>query len=720
MKTIFFRILEAVDKAPALLAAIGEPAKAMGRQRFEVQTASFAAVPSSPFAYWVSEKLRQLFVDFPAFESDGRVARQGGVTGDDFRWLRIWLETDPRQGLSRHVPIAKGGSFSPFYADLALQASWDSSRDTFWAFTGLPHRPSLKPASFNFYFRPGLTWPLRTNGLSVRALPAGCIFSHKGPSVFIEGDDGDDLLALAAVTNSKAFALLVSLQLARTELAQSYEVGLIQRTPIPKLNPVDRSRLSGFARRAWSLKRSLDTCTETSRAFVQPALLQVEGQTLVARANAWRERIRAADAELGAIRNEIDELCLELYGISEAELRAITDGLGAAAAPGELAGVNSVSDPELDDEDDSGSGVEPVDLATELVAWAVGVALGRFDVRIATGARSIPAEPSPFDRLPVCSPAMLTDENGRPEADAPKGYPVTFPENGILVDDAGHVRDLVAAVREVFEGVFKASADSWWNDVEALLDPKDRNLRAWLSSNFFGHHLKKHSKNRRKAPIVWQLAVPSGRYSVWLYVHRLNRDSFIQIQNDFVAPKLAHEERQLTSLLQGAGAAPSANERKEIETQEAFVAELRELLEEVARVAPLWHPTFDDGVAITMAPLWRLVPQHKPWQKELKSRWNELAAGKHDWSLQAMHLWPERVVPKCTTDRSLAIAHGLEDVFWFQENSGKWKAYEKPAQSIVEVIRDRASTVTKGALKALLGAPERASIPKRGRRTKAA
>ena len=65
-----------------------------------------------------------------------------------------------------------------------------------------------------------------------------------------------------------------------------------------------------------------------------------------------------------------------------------------------------------------------------------------------------------------------------------------------------------------------------------------------------------------------------------------------------------------------------------------------------------------------MAPLWRLVPQHKPWQKELKSKWDELAAGKYDWAHLAMHLWPERVVPKCATDRSLAIAHGLEDVFW--------------------------------------------------------
>jgi hypothetical protein len=718
MKTIFLRVLEAEDKASALRAAIDNPAEATGRQRFEVETASFAAVPSSPFAYWVSERLRQLFVDLPAFESEGRVARQGGVTGDDFRWLRIWLETNPYKDMGRHVPIAKGGSFSPFYADLSLQASWDPARDTFWSFTGLPHRPSLKPASFGFYFRPGLTWPLRTNGLSVRVLPPGCIFSHKGPSVFLDGDDGDNLLAFAAITNSQAFALLVSLQLARTELAQSYEVGLIQRTPIPKMKPADRSTLSALARRAWTLKRSLDTSTETSHAFVLPALLQVKGQTLVARAEAWRERVRTIDAEVVAVGKEIDAFCLDLYGISDSELRAVTESLGSAAVAREdLPVANPVAD---DDEEESKSAVETVDLAVELVSWAVGVTLGRFDIRLATDARLMPSEPEPFDPLPLCSPAMLAGENSLPTVGAPAGYPVALSENGILVDDAGHARDLTAAVHEVFKNVFKATADIWWNDVEAILSQKDHDLGVWLSENFFAHHLKKHSKSRRKAPIVWQLAVPSGRYSVWLYAHRLNRDSFIQLQNDLVAPKLAHEERQLTNLLQSAGATPSSSAQKEIEAQEGFVAELRELLDEVVRVAPLWHPTLDDGVVLTMAPLWRLVPQHKPWQKELKSRWNELVAGKHDWAHVAMHLWPERVVQKCATDRGLAIAHGLEDVFWFQDSSGKWKAYDEPQQSVAEVIRGRASTVTKAALKALLEAPAATGGAKRTRKSRAA
>ena len=354
-----------------------------------------------------------------------------------------------------------------------------------------------------------------------------------------------------------------------------------------------------------------------------------------------------------------------------------------------------------------------------MVAWAVGVAFGRFDVRLGTGAIPLPATPGPFDPLPVCSPAMLTGDGGFPVANAPTGYPVAFPEDGILVDDSGQARDLTTAVRLVLEEVFKADVDAWWEDLGTLLDPKDRELRTWLKSNLFGHHLKSYSKSRRKAPILWQLGVPSGRYSVWLYLHRLTSDSFFQIQNDVVTPKLAHEERQLTGLIQGADSNPSAKERKEIAEREVFVEELRSLLDEVKRVAPLWNPALDDGVVLTMAPLWRLVPQHKPWQKELKSKWDELAAGKYDWSHAAMHLWPERVIPKCATDRSLAIAHGLEDVFWMQDD-GKWKPRRSPTRQIEDLVRERTSAAVKAALKSLLEAPVANTNGGRGRRRRAA
>src|SRR5207247_9531976 len=100
--------------------------------------------------------------------------------------------------------------------------------------------------------------------------------------------------------------------------------------------------------------------------------------------------------------------------------------------------------------------------------------------------------------------------------------------------------------------------------------------------------------------------------------------------------------------------------------------------------------------------LWRLGPQHKAWQKELKSKWDELAAGKYVWAHIAMHLWPERVVPKCATDRSLAIAHELEDVFWKESANGKWTRRPIPTKSVEKLVRERTSPAVKAALNSLL------------------
>jgi len=172
---------------------------------------------------------------------------------------------------------------------------------------------------------------------------------------------------------------------------------------------------------------------------------------------------------------------------------------------------------------------------------------------------------------------------------------------------------------------------------------------------------------------------------VWLYIHAFSKDTLFRVQNDYVAPKLAHEERRFESLTSELRDGATAAQRKTLAAQGAVVDELRAFLDEVKRIAPLWKPNLDDGVIINFAPLWRLVPQNKAWQKELKSTCDALADGKYDWAHLAMHLWPERVVPKCAKDLSLAIAHRLDDVFWVQGSDSKWTARKKPTTSVGEL-----------------------------------
>jgi hypothetical protein len=349
----------------------------------------------------------------------------------------------------------------------------------------------------------------------------------------------------------------------------------------------DKVEFAQLATRAWATKRSLDTRNEISHAFSKPALLQMSADSLSERSREWSERVDHTQTEISEIQTQIDEKCFELYEIDEAGRRAITEGFGPPQPDSESESLDTDSVGEEENEE-SEANDDAATLAAELVSWAVGVAFGRFDIYSAT--KSVQPLSRPFDPLPESPPAALVANDKLPLTKPYDGYPIAFPEDGILVDDPGHPRDLTSALRGVFDEVFAAMADAWWSDVGSLLDPKGRQLKAWLTTGLFEYHLKLHSKSRRKAPIVWQLAVPSGRFSIWLYAHRVGRDSFIHIQNDVMAPKISHEERQLAALVQSAGAHPNASARKEIDDQESLVEELREMLAEVRRVAPMWKP----------------------------------------------------------------------------------------------------------------------------------
>lgn len=664
--TVFIRVIEhAVDEKPtALLGAVRDvrgTSKAVGV--FERDPEGFTAVPGAPFAYWISATIREVFGRLERLETNGRTVKQGLATRDDFRFVRAWweLRTAPASRERRWPLFAKGGSFSSFYSDVALAVRWDDEAQASYAERTSNFNVLLTSSREEYLYRAGLTWPRRTNGLSFRALPQGCVFADKGPVVFVDADKPSALGALAAVLNSKPFGYLMAVQLARTELAQSYEVGLVQQTPVPLLENEDGARLASLARRAWSLKRSLDTTNETSHAFILPSGLNERVTGFDRSAN---------ERDLESIDQQIDDVAFKLYGIG-LEDRTDIDASFKRARSGSVA--------KDDDEGDCGEGETLVSAdADALNSWLVGVAFGRFDPRLATTERAVPPEPEPFDALPSRSPGMYPD--GEEPADRPD----------ILVDDKGHPNDLEARSRAVAERVYV--------DVP-------ENLRSWLATEFLPLHIKMYSKSRRKAPIYWQLATPSASYSVWLYIHAFTKDTLFRVQNDYAAPKLAHEERRLESLGSQLRDGATAAQRKGLAVQEALVEELRAFLEEVKRVAPLWNPTLDDGVIINFAPLWRLVPQNRSWQKEVKSTWDALCRGEYDWAHLAMHLWPERVVPKCAKDRSLAIAHGIEDVFWVDGADGKWSARKSPTRPIEELVRERTSPAVKAALKSLLEAP---------------
>jgi len=161
----------------------------------------------------------------------------------------------------------------------------------------------------------------------------------------------------------------------------------------------------------------------------------------------------------------------------------------------------------------------------------------------------------------------------------------------------------------------------------------------------------------------------SGSYTLWLYYPRLSDQTLYTAINDFVEPKLK-ETASTVAMLRNKGANRSRDDEESFETLQALELELIDLHDTLLKLAPHYKPNHDDGVQITAAPLWTFF-RHKPWQKVLKETWKKLEKGDYDWAHLAMNYWPERVCEKCKADKSLAIAHGLEDLYVEPETKAK-------------------------------------------------
>jgi hypothetical protein len=271
------RLLRTQDPAHDLLEIVQE--LAVGKYSpiaYSIHPRSFRKIANSPFAYWVSEHVRSLFDNLLPLEGDRLNVRVGLQSSDDFRFIRVFWET-PTFAINTEkapwLPFAKGGSYSPFYGIVDLRFNWGSDGEEVkaWAESlyDYAHHWSRRIQNPDFYFRPGLTWPPRTqSGLGFRALPKGCIIGHKGPAVFEKVDDRQFLSGLLALTTSEAFRGLVEIQMA----FGSYEVGVLQRTVIPELDQHSSEALGALARSAWKLKQKTDTNNVSSPAFFAPAL----------------------------------------------------------------------------------------------------------------------------------------------------------------------------------------------------------------------------------------------------------------------------------------------------------------------------------------------------------------------------------------------------------------------------------------------------------------
>jgi hypothetical protein len=611
------------EQAVARLRA-GQPDTLVVRYR----QGDFDAILGSPWVYWITPGLRRLFETLPKL---GEIAqpRQGLATADNFRFLRYWWEMgtasigfgcqsreESESRLEKWYPYMKGGSYRRWYGnqDYIINYGQNGFELKAWAdplYGNSGWSRIIK--STDFYFRRSVTWTDLTSGrFSARFSPGGFIFDVSGSSVF-----PDDVELVLGVMNSQ-FAQYVLKLLNPTIHVQ---VGDLARLPIPTTSSL---RLCTLVEQAIALAKADSEADETTYDFIAPP--------------AWDrgiDDVTARHQRLAEIERQIDEEVYLLYGISDDDRAAIEAELAESVGLEADGDENGEAAGEDTEEAVPEAALTPEELARRWIGYAVGIVMGRF-------------QPGAADALGRGHFPDQTAAALRQLADT----------DGILVLDPGHPDDLQARVLQALQIMLGDTAAA---EVVAAATVRsgtpETELRRYFERTFFKEHLQQY----RKRPVYWLLQSPGKTYGVWLFHERLTQDTLYRLRGEqYVGSKLRLLQTQLGELRQKRDTA-AGRERRRLEKH---MAELDTALDDLRAFAARldavlqrgYTPHLDDGVLITMAPLWELTPS---WPAEPKKCWQALERGEYDWSHQAMDHWPERVRTKCKTNKSYAIAHGL-------------------------------------------------------------
>jgi len=588
-RPVFFRLLDGGedDKRLAFLA---------GEGRFDqVAQDNFKKIPGSPLAYWVSERVREVFKDSKSLGALGSPTH-GVVTGDNDRFLKNWSEVsssnicfsaisreESAESKVRWFPVSKGGSFRRWFGNNEFVIDWLDDGNELR--TTKHETGRIRATNFNLsrIFQPGITWStISSSALSMRYLPAGMIFESKGSVCF--SDNEPQRLFLLALTNTHVINQLL-LVLSPT---LDYHEGPMSRLPVVAIDRTQPMAIADSCRA--NAQADWNTYEHSWDYQRNPLISQASLSTVY---TAWTTQNTITIAEMKSLEEENNRLFIDAYGLQDeltpdVPIEQITLTVNPAYRYGG----------KLTEEEQWTRFRQ--DTIEELISYAVGNMMGRYSLD---------------------APGLIYAHSGNEGFDP--GKYTTFPADadGIVpltdtdwfADDAAH--RLIEFISVAWDAAHVEANLTFMAD---NLSPKKNEssretLRRYLCDKFFKDHLQTY----KKRPIYWLFS--SGKQKAFqclVYLHRYNEGTLSRMRSEYVIPLQGKMSARVDQLDRDIAGASSTAHRKTLEKERDRLKkqahELRDFDEQLRHVADQRIALdLDDGVKVNYGKFGDLLAEVK-------------------------------------------------------------------------------------------------------------
>ena len=582
--------------------------------RFQAKQKDFEKIPGSPIAYWVSDKVREIFEKNQKL-SEVTNPRKGLVTGNNEFFTKIWTEINfnkvginiltREEGIKSNkkwFPYNKGGEFRKWYGNHEYLVNWENDG---YKMRNTTHPSGDRPISSNYnleyIFKPLISWSaISTRAFSSRISYNGHICDAAGSACY----PISNILQFLAILNSKVTFEFLKLM----NPTLNFQAGNIGNIPIILQNGFLKF-IENITQQNISISKEEWDSRETSWDFEKLSL--IDGKDLKTAYENYCSHWRDNFVQLHKNEEELNRLFIEIYDLQdEMDEKVSFDDITILKKEAKIIQIDNIIPKEFSTESekylyDRGVNLEfnKDELVKQFLSYAVGCIMGRYSTN-----KSGLIIANSDDILELSENKFIvkgTDGEIRQEVES-KFLPDEF---GIIpiTDEKDFSNDIVEKLKEFIKYVYgEENLKDNLNFIAEALGNKDNKaaeeiIRTYFIKDFYSDHLQRYQKR----PIYWLMnSGKKNAFSCLFYMHRYEPLTVARVRADYLIPyqemlenKRKFIERQLSD------DDISAKEKKNIEKQlkelDTLLKELREYANEVKHIAEQKISLdLDDGVNV--------------------------------------------------------------------------------------------------------------------------